>query len=260
MSVVDVKIENHIAEVTLNRPDKMNAVSPDLIEDLIAAGHAVNREDVRAVVLSGNGRAFCAGIDVSGFQGDLQSDPEKAIMPRTHGTSNKYQKVAMIWHELPMPVIAAVHGVCFGAGFQIALGADIRIAHPDTRFSIMEIKWGLVPDMGGLVLMPPLMRADVVRELTYTGRQFTAAEAQEFGVLTRVENDPKATALDMAKTIAGKSPSAIRAAKRLFNLVDENQSAEILLEESREQAQLIGAKDQIEAVRANLEKRAPEFK
>jgi enoyl-CoA hydratase/carnithine racemase len=260
MSVVDVKIENHIAEVTLNRPDKMNAVSPDLIEDLIAAGHAVNREDVRAVVLSGNGRAFCAGIDVSGFGGDLQSDPEKAIMPRTHGTSNKYQKVAMIWHELPMPVIAAVHGVCFGAGFQIALGADIRIAHPDTRFSIMEIKWGLVPDMGGLVLMPPLMRADVVRELTYTARQFTAAEAQQFGVLTRVENDPKATALDMAKTIAGKSPSAVRAAKRLFNLVDENQSAEILLEESREQAQLIGAKDQIEAVRANLEKRAPEFK
>lgn len=260
MSVVSVNIENHIAKVTLDRPDKMNAVSPDLIEDLIAAGHAVNREDVRAVVLSGNGRAFCAGIDISGFGGDLQSDPEATLMPRNHGTSNKYQKVAMIWHELPMPVIAAVHGVCFGAGFQIALGADMRIAHPDTRFSIMEIKWGLVPDMGGLALMPPLMRGDVMRELTYTGRQFSAIDAKEYGVVTQISEDPKATALEIAQTIAGKSPSALRAAKRLFSYVEDERSAQILLEESREQAHLIGGADQIEAVRANMENRAPQFK
>jgi len=160
---------------------------------------------------------------------------------------------------VPVPVIAAVHGVAFGGGLQVALGADVRIVAPDTKMSVMEIKWGLVPDMAGLVLMRELARADVVRELTYTGRIFSGEEALRIGFATRLAADPLAEALQMAHEIAMKSPHAIRAGKRLLNASTHLDDAALLLAESVEQKALIGSANQAEAVRANMEKRAPRF-
>jgi enoyl-CoA hydratase/carnithine racemase len=181
------------------------------------------------------------------------------LQVRTHGIANAAQQVAMVWREVPVPVIAAVHGVAFGGGLQVALGADIRIVAPDTRLSVMEIKWGLVPDMAGMVLMRELARDDVVRELTYTGRIFSGEEALRIGFATRLSADPLAEALQMAHDIAQKSPDAIRAGKRLLNGSASMSAAELLLAESVEQKALIGSANQAEAVMANMERRAARF-
>jgi enoyl-CoA hydratase/carnithine racemase len=261
MSRVSVEIENHIARVTLTRGDKMNGLDQAMIEGLIEAGQSLmDREDVRVVVLSGEGRAFCAGLDISSFAALAGQDPHEQLMPRSHGNANQYQEVALIWRKLPMPVIAALHGVCFGGGFQIALGADIRIAHPETRLSVLEMKWGLVPDMGGMVLMRKLTRSDVIRRLTYTNEEFLAPQAEAWGLVTEVSDDPLAAALAMAEVIANKSPSAIRSAKRLIGATEESETDDILLDESREQADLIGKPHQMEVIMANMQKRAPVFK
>lgn len=259
MTRVTVHIENHIAHVTLSRPEKMNAVDPHMVRDLIAAGQSLLEADVRAVVLSGDGKAFCAGLDVASFAALAGGDPHGMIMPRTHGTANDYQEVAMIWRKIPVPVIAALHGVVFGAGFQIALGADIRIAAPDTRLAVMEMKWGLIPDMGGMVLLPRLARSDVIRRLTYTAAQIEAPQALSWGLVTELADDPKAAACALAEEIAGKSPSAIRAAKRLIAVAEDADEATVLLAESQEQSDLIGKPHQMEVIAANMSKRAPKF-
>lgn len=259
MTRVTVHIENHIAHVTLSRPDKMNAVDPDMVRDLIAAGQSLLDTDVRAVVLSGDGKAFCAGLDVASFAALAAGDPHGMIMPRTHGNANDYQEVAMIWRKIPVPVIAALHGVVFGAGFQIALGADIRIAAPETRLAVMEMKWGLIPDMGGMVLLPRLARSDVIRRLTYTATPIEAPRAMEWGLVTELADDPKAAAIALAEEIAGKSPSAIRAAKRLIDVAEREDEAAVLLAESQEQSDLIGKPHQMEVIAANMGKRAPRF-
>jgi len=260
MSRVRVEIEDHVARVTLSRPDKMNAVDPGMVSALIAAGAEVDRPDVRAVVLSGEGRAFCAGLDVASFATLAGGDPQAMVMPRTHGDANDYQRVSLVWHRLPVPVIAALHGVVYGAGLQIALGADIRIAAPDTRLAVMEMKWGLVPDMGGMVLLPRLVRGDVLRRLTYTAEPVEAARAEAWGLVTELAEDPQSRALDLAREIAARSPSAIRAAKRLICMAESGApAAEVLLAESREQAALIGGADQMEAIAANMAGRPPRF-
>ena len=178
---------------------------------------------------------------------------------RTHGIANRAQYVAWVWREIPVPVIAAVHGVAFGGGFQVALGADMRFVAPDTRMAVLEIKWGLVPDMAGTQLMRHLAREDVVRELTYTGRIFSGEEAFAMGFATRVCADPRAEALAVAREIAGRNPHAIRASKRLLNAAVAQTAAEGLIDESIEQLALIGSANQVEAVMANMEKRAPAF-
>ena len=215
------------------------------------------------VVLSGEGRAFCAGLDMGNFgrmaTGERRGGGESGLGGRTHGLANRAQYVAWGWRELPVPVIAAVHGVAFGGGFQVCLGADMRFVTPDARMAVMEIKWGLVPDMAGLALMRHLVREDLVRELTYTGRIFSGEEALAYGFATRICADPRAEALSLAREIATKSPSAIRAAKRLLNQAAEGGAGEVLTAESVEQGDLIGGAHQVEAVRANLEKRAPAF-
>jgi enoyl-CoA hydratase/carnithine racemase len=260
MSRVTTTITDHVAHVELSRPDKMNAVDPDMLQSIIEAGEALRGNmDVRAIVLSGQGNAFCAGLDVASFAALANGDPMEMMMRRTHGPSNYYQHVAMAWKQLEMPVIAALHGVCFGAGLQIASGADIRIASPDTRMSILEMKWGLVPDMGGMAIWPSLMRADVLRRLTYTGQEFTGKQGQDYGLVTEVSETPVETALALAKLIATKSPSAVRAGKALISYALKNDQDAILLEESRAQASLIAKPDQIEAVMANVQKRAPNF-
>lgn len=261
---VTIELRDGVADVRLVRADKMNALDGAMFDALIETGEALTTmSGLRAVVLSGEGRAFCAGLDFDSFQAMTAPGGKVAgvgnLVPRSHGIANRPQQTAWTWRTLPVPVIAAITGVAFGGGFQIALGADIRIAAPDARFSVMEIKWGLVPDLAGTQLMRHLAREDVVRELAYTGRVFGAEEAQRLGFVTRVEADPVAAARAMAAEIAGKSPDAMRAAKRLLNRAVEVSPAEGLLDESREQQALIGSANQREAVAANLEKRAPRF-
>ncbi len=258
-----------VVELTLARADKMNALDPAMFDALIAAGGQLRGDpDVRAVVISGRGKAFCAGLDMQSFErmgqgagADVLGDGAAGVdlLARTHGLANAAQQVALVWRDVPVPVIAAVHGVAFGGGLQVALGADVRIVAPDTRLSVMEIKWGLVPDMAGMVLMRELARTDVVRELTFTGRIFSGEEAFRIGFATQLSTQPLADALQMAHAIAGKSPDAIRAAKRLLNGALSGSAAEVLMAESIEQKALIGSANQTEAVRANMEKRAPRF-
>ena len=253
-----------VAHVRLNRPDKMNALDPDMFDALRATGASLQAlSGLRAVVLSGEGRAFCAGLDFGRFQkmgeGGAAVLPGPDLRVRTHGLANAPQQVAWLWHELPVPVIAAVQGVAFGGGLQIALGADVRFVTAQTKMSVMEIKWGLVPDMAGMVLMRQLLRGDVARELTYSGRIVQGAEAVAIGLATRLCEDPVAEAISLACQIARSSPDAIRAAKRLLNQSASDGPAAILQAESDEQARLIGSVNQIEAARAGLEKRPPVF-
>jgi len=251
--------EDGVAQVRLTRGDKMNALDAEMFERIIEAGEVLSKaKGVRAVVLSGEGRAFCAGLDTSRF-GAAPDPDEPGLTERTFGNSNKFQQVAMQWRKLPVPVIAAIHGVCFGGGLQIASGADIRIAHPDTRMAIMELKWGLVPDMGGYALWRGLVRDDVLRELVYTNREFNGAEAQTLGLATYTDEDPHARATAIATEIANRNPGAIRAAKRLSAVMQEASTDEILLEESVEQHGIMRTKNQIEAVMAGMAKRKPEF-
>ncbi|MGR3320349.1 MAG: crotonase/enoyl-CoA hydratase family protein [Pseudooceanicola sp.] len=261
MSRVSVEVENHIARVTLTRGDKMNAVDPDMKAAIVEAGESLlARDDIRAVVLSGEGRAFCAGLDMASFGTMGKEDPMRRMMERTHGLSNISQRVSTVWQEMPVPVIAAVHGVAYGAGMQLAIGADIRVAAPDAKLSIMEMKWGLVPDMGGMPVFRHLLRSDVLRYLTYTAEPVTAEQGLAWGLVTELAADPVARAMEIATLIAGKSPSAMRAAKRLIDFAESGADAKaVLLEESREQANLIGGAHQKEVIAANMEKRAANF-
>jgi enoyl-CoA hydratase/carnithine racemase len=253
---VSIQVADYVADVRLNRPDKLNAIDPDMFNALSdAATTLADRKDVRAVVLSGSGRAFCAGLDL----GSLGAGMPNSLLDRTHGIANLFQHAVWGWRELPVPVIAAVHGVAFGGGLQIALAADIRIVAPDAQLAVMEARWGLVPDMAGFVLLRDLVRDDVARELTYTARKVPAPEAVELGLATRVADDPHAAAMELAARIAAGSPLAVRAAKRLFAASRDVGATEILLAESREQEQLIHGPDVAEILTAQAENRPPRF-
>ena len=271
-----VTIDFHagIADIRLNRPDKMNALDPAMMKGLIEAGQQLAAEPkARVAVLSGEGRAFCAGLDMASMAA-LGNAPKKTadskkgaenqkdagLLARTGDSpANFVQRVVWIWRELPIPVIAAVHGVAYGAGLQLALGADMRYITPDARMSVMEIKWGLIPDMSGTQTLRHLVRDDVARELTYTGRVVSGEEARELGLATLSPTIPRADALQTAQEIASKSPSAIRAGKELLNQSTLISLEEGLQLEARLQTDLIGGENQIEAVSANMQKRAPEF-
>jgi enoyl-CoA hydratase/carnithine racemase len=266
--LVTIDKSGGVADVRLNRPDKYNALSPDMFEAIIAAGQSLlAAKDVRVVVLSGNGRGFCAGLDFSSFQG-MAGAPRASggasdanLFKRTSAEpENRAQRPAMIWKRLPMPVITAIHGVAFGGGCQIALGGDIRIAAPDAKISVMEIKWGLIPDMSLTQTLRDLVPLDVAKELTFTGRVLSGTEAAELGLVTRTSADPLGTALALAKEIAGKSPDAIRAGKRLLEASWRADPATGLALEQELQGKLIGSANQIEAVKANFENRAPNFR
>jgi enoyl-CoA hydratase/carnithine racemase len=254
---VTISVSEGIADVRLNRPDKMNALDPAMfsgIADAIAELEGV--PGLRVVVLSGNGRAFCAGLDMGSMAGGGSGN---RLDVRSHGPANLPQHVAWGWRTLPVPVIAAAHGVALGGGFQILSGADIRIVHPATRMAVMELKWGLVPDMAGMALWRTTVRDDVLRELTYTAREFQGEEALRHGFVTRLSEDPLAEAMELARAIAGRNPHAIRGAKRLINAMADGDAAAVLQAESDEQLKVIRQPNQIEAVRANMEKRAPVF-
>lgn len=261
---IKVEMKGGVADVRLVRSDKMNALDDAMFTALVETGERLKTDkSVRAVVLSGEGRAFCAGLDMGNF-GKMASGERKGgggvvDTPRTQAGANRAQQAVYTWRELPVPVIAAVHGVAFGGGFQLTLGPDLRFVAPDTKMSVMEIKWGLVPDMAGLVLMRQLLRDDVARELTYSGRIFTGEEAYRLGLATRLCADPRAEALAFAAEIAARSPDAIRAGKRLLNLAAEGDARTVLKAETDEQVALIGSPNQVEAVMANMQKRAANF-
>ena len=264
--VVEITLEDHVAHVRLNRPDKMNAVDPAMWKALEAAGELLETtKGLRAVVLSGNGRAFCAGLDMATFQTmgaasppELESQASGAAGAARPG--NLFQRAALVWKRLPVPVLAALHGVAFGAGAQIALGADVRIAGRDLRFSILEIKWGLIPDVGITQTLRDIVPLDVAKELTFTGRIVAAEEARALGLVTRLADDPLAEAIALAHEIGSKSPDAIRLGKRLLDESWHADEATGLALEARFQSRLIGSENQAEAIRANFEKRAPKFR
>ena len=256
---VTVKLQTDgVAQVRLVRADKMNALDPAMFDALIDAGESLRTmKGLRAVVLSGEGRSFCAGLDITSFSSDRGANP--ALADRTHGNANRAQEAAMTWRKCPVPVIAAVHGVCFGGGLQIASGADIRVVAPDARMAVMEMKWGLVPDMAGYALWRGLVRDDVLRELVYTNREFSGTEALTLGFATFVEPDPLVRANALAAEIANRNPEAVRGAKRLFDVMVDGDTDAILLAESREQDGIIRRPNQIEAVMAGMAKRRPQF-
>ncbi len=255
---VTIALEDGVADVRFNRAEKLNALDGAQIEAIAGAIDTVGQmPGLRAVVLSGAGRGFCAGIDLEHLASAAAPD---GLMARTHGIANVFQHIAYGWRTLPVPVIAAVHGFAFGGGFQIMLGADIRIAAPDAQFAMMEARWGLVPDMGGIALLRGLVRDDVAREITYTARKLSGTEAAALGLVTRLADDPLAEALKLAQKIAQSSPDAIRAAKRLFNLAADADSADILLAEAEEQQAMLESDGHRETIAAHMEKRKPQFR
>jgi len=251
--------DSGVAHVRLTRGDKLNALDAAMLDRLIEAGQVLQHsKGVRAVVLSGEGRSFCVGLDLASMAGpDFPSDLN--VAERTHGNANRFQQAALQWRKLPVPVVAAIQGHCLGGGLQIASGADIRVAAPNAELAIMELKWGLVPDMAGFALWRGLVRDDVLRELIYTNRTMSGEEARTLGLVTHVSADPLEQALRIAEDIARRSPHAIRAAKRLVNAMADLPTDRILAEESFEQHALLLSRNQMEALAAGLEGRPAIF-
>ena len=260
---VTVTLIGAVADVRLNRPEKRNALDPAMFEALVVTGERLKSQPgLRAVVLSGAGPDFCAGLDFASFQAMRAGMRLSATaqLPSADGPAKATgQCAAYVWAEVPVPVIAALRGNTLGGGLQIALGADIRIVTPDARLSVFEVAWGLIPDMTGTQLLPELVGRDVAKELTYTARIVSGEEAVRIGLATRTDPDPLAAALAMAKEIAGRSPHAIRAAKRLLDLAGRTDLASGFAAEQQEIGALIGSPNQVEAVTARLEKRDPSF-
>ena len=258
---VTVTIEDGVADVRLNRPEKLNALDPAMFRAIVETGEALKADrSVRAVVLSGEGRGFCAGLDLASFQAMAGEEGlEVGAKPKGDRITNIGQQAAYVWAEMPAPVIVAVHGVALGGGCQIALGGDLRYCTPDATFSVLEIRWGLVPDMTGTQLLPRLVGPDVAKELTFTGRMVSGSEAVDLGLATRVCEDPRAEAMATAHEIAGRSPDAIRAAKQLIDRAGYVSLAEGFAAEERAIRSLIGSPNQKEAVHAWFEKRPARF-
>ena len=273
---VTISIDGGVADVRLNRPDKLNALDQHLMAAVVAAGQSLaDDRSVRAVVLSGEGRAFCAGLDLAAFQqmagpppedsgdssGSGDRDVASGIMSTGERETHLGQEAGWVWRRLEVPVLAAITGPCLGGGLQIALGADIRLVAPDAKLSVLEMRWGLIPDMTGTWLLPRLVGDDVARELTYTGRMLSGTEAAAIGLCTRVSDDPRTEALALAAEIAGKSPVAIRQAKRLLDAstAPGRTPAEQFLDERTTMASLIGSPNNIESVTAYFEKREPVY-
>lgn len=258
---VRVEVDEHgVADVRMVRGDKMNAVDMDMFLALAETGRELSENrQVRAAVLSGEGRAFCAGLDIPSLMAGGNRSGPSLIERNGDSPANRAQAAAWVWQEVPMPVIAAVHGVAFGAGLQIALGADIRFVAPDARLSLREAHWGLVPDVAVTQTLRNVAGLDVAKELTFTAREISGVEAKEMRIATHVANDPYAAAHELAREIATRSPTAVRAAKRLWNEALHGSVADGLALEAKAQASVIGGPNQVEAVKANMEKRPPKF-
>lgn len=263
MALIEIlNADGPVAELRLNRPDKKNAVTLELLADLVAACAMLSGQPgLRAMVLSGAGGDFSAGMDTSvlmSFAGKL--DAIKAEMLAPEGDANRFQAPAKALADLPVPVIAAIDGVCFGAGIQLALAADFRIAAPGAKLSIMEAKWGLIPDMGISLSLPRLMPADRAKALVMTARVMSGEEALAEGLVTRLSDDPHAAAMAFAQELAARSPDAVRASKALVDALWSNRTDEGLRLEAELQAALMGAPNQVETVMARMQGREPVYK
>lgn len=255
-----VHVDGHVAHVVLNRPDKRNGLDLPMFEGILAAAAKVASDPkVRAVVLRGEGKAFSAGLDWQAFMSADEATRDRLLARTEISPANVAQRVGWVWQELPVPVVCAVHGAAFGGGLQIALGADLRILGPEAQMSVMEIKYGLVPDMSATQTLLRLVRPDVARELTFTGRIVGAEEAVALGLGTRVAPDPVAAATALATEIATKSPHAIRAIKRLYQAAPRLSVRDAFELETDEQLRLLGSANQMEAVMAVMGKREPTF-
>jgi enoyl-CoA hydratase/carnithine racemase len=256
---IKVVIDGHVATVTLTRPEKHNALDVEMFDAILGAAERLRDErGVRAVVLHGDGPSFCSGLDVISIM--QAGGGVSGLTDRVRGeVPNWFQRASHDWLTLPMPVIAALHGSVLGGGLQIALGADIRIAAPDARLSVMEVKWGLIPDMGITRTLPRLVSIDVAKELTYTGRTVSGAEAAALGLVTRVSDDPLAAARELAERIAARSPDAVRRAKRLYETAWTGETAQTLALEAQLQLELIGSPNQLAAVTAGFSGEPAEF-
>ena len=258
-SVVKYELKGVVAIVTLNRPDKYNAMSIQMFDELIAISAKIAADPkVRAVVITGEGKVFCSGMDTANFNPD-SAITVKPLAERTHGLCNKWQKAIWTWRENPVPVIAAVKGLAYGAGLQLTMAADIKYVHPETRFSILEMKWGMIPDLSGTQLMRHNIREDIFKELTFTNRIFTAEEAVQYGFATHISGYPLKAAMEIANKIATKNPIAIVKAKEVINKASYVSAEAGLIAEAELQQDIIMKPDQLEAVYANIQKRAPSF-
>jgi enoyl-CoA hydratase/carnithine racemase len=258
---VKCTIDAGVADVCMARPEKLNALDLAMCEGLLEVGERLKADNrVRAVILRGEGRAFCAGLDFPSMMSMPADKRDWFFEQPANSPANMVQRTGWIWKELPVPVIAVLQGATFGGGLQIALGADIRLAAPDAQLSVMEIKWGLIPDMSGTQTLRDLVRIDVAKELTWTGRIVGAVEAAQLGLVTRVADDALPAARALAAEIAGKSPDAIRRGKQLLEAAWRGDVATGLALEAKLQRELLGSENQMEAVAANFQKRAPEFK
>lgn len=265
---VSVTLTDGIADVRLTRPDKRNALDLAMFDALMAAGEQVKTmPGVRAVVLSGAGKSFCAGLDMASMQGLAASgdgggadqDGPRGLGEIDGRITHRGQQVCWVWQEVAVPVVAAVHGHALGGGLQLALGADIRVVHPDTQLSLREVYWGLTPDMTGSLTLARLVRADVLKDLMFSARIFDGREALELGVATRLSDDPYAAAHALASGYAERSPVAVRAAKTLVNGLIYAEAATQFAAERVQISKLAGSPDQAEAVRAHFEGRPPVF-
>jgi len=267
---VKVSIEGGIADVRLDRADKRNALDPAMFDAIARAGKdLVSNKEIRAVVLSGSGASFCAGLDFASFQsmangGSSNSDTksnsgENAGAMQPGAITHLAQQICWVWQEVPVPVIAAIQGHALGGGMQLALGADIRIAHPDTQFAMREVHWGLIPDMTGTLMLSRLVRDDVAKDLVFSARVISGTEAHQLGVVTRLTDSPLEVAMQIASEIAERSPDAVRGAKALINRLSNAGAAEHFAEERKIIHSLIGKPNQVEAVMSNFEKRPASF-
>ena len=267
---VKVSIEGGIADVRLDRADKRNALDPAMFDAIARAGKdLVSNKEIRAVVLSGSGASFCAGLDFASFQsmanGGSSSSETKSNSGENAGAmqpgaiTHLAQQICWVWQEVPVPVIAAIQGHALGGGMQLALGADIRIAHPDTQFAMREVHWGLIPDMTGTLMLSRLVRDDVAKDLVFSARVISGTEAHQLGVVTRLTDSPLETAMQIASEIAERSPDAVRGAKALINRLSNAGAAEHFAEERKIIYSLIGKPNQVEAVTSNFEKRPASF-
>ena len=265
-------INDGIADVRLDRADKRNALDPAMFDAISRAGKdLVTNKDIRAVVLSGNGTSFCAGLDFGSFQvmadsgsastnsKSKDSQKENAGAMATGAITHLAQQICWVWQEVPVPVIAAIQGHALGGGMQLALGADIRVAHPETQFAMREVHWGLIPDMTGTLMLSRLVRDDVAKDLVFSARVISGTQAHEFGVVTRISESPLEVAMLIAREIAERSPDAVRGAKALINRLSNAGAAEHFAEERRIIQSLIGKPNQVEAVMSNFEKRSANF-
>jgi len=264
---VRVVLDEGVAHVELNRPEKRNALDAGMFDGLLGAAKQLAQDrSVRAVVLSGAGDAFCSGLDMSSFADmaggslDAESDEVKAAAgDLSRDGANRAQQLGWRWQELPVPVIAAVQGAAYGGGFHVALGADIRFIAPDAKIAFVEITWGLVPDLSGTQALRRLVPLDVAKKLIFSGEPISGEQAVALHLGTEVSEQPLEAAFALARTIAGRSPEAIREAKKLLNASALVPLGEGLSNEFQASARLMGTPNQIEAVVAKLERREPRF-